>query len=216
MSRNKNRLVVPLFFQPEDSFFCGGACARMILRYFGKRYSLARLIRDIPVVNGVFAEDLGCWFLKNGFDVTIIGWPNFLPRRFISVADDSARGEIRRWCRRRVRTPNWLRFQRRNCLTRFLDAGGVYLPRPVTRCDLHAAVRRGEPPVLELESAVLYQTREKTMAHFVVVTGMGRGRVWLNDPYPGYGGKREYDLDRLLHASYISDSMAIFIRPKSA
>ena len=208
------KLRVPQFFQPAGSDICGSACARMVLHRYGERRSLDWIVRDLRGRTGTTAEHLALWAMRRGYAATIIGWCPPLPQRLLLLDDGASREELLSWTRQASsRDDNYRRgFQRR--IRNILRQGGTYLPRPVSRMDLVQALRRGIPPLLIVNSGVLYGTREVTAAHFVVVTGIGRYRIRLNDPYPGFGGRREYDLDRVLHACYVCDASALFLRPQ--
>lgn len=214
MAVRKRSSRVPLHYQPAGSALCGAACSKMLLEYHGRNYSLNRLAREMRIKTGVWLPRLGLWFIGHGFDVSIVGWWNMFPKRFIDLDGDSRRKELLRWCRRRVTQADADRRAHQRLLPPFLRAGGTFMPRPVTRQDLRAALRRGQPPLLVVDAAILYRTLERSEPHLVVVTGLEGDKVHLNDPYPGYGGSRVYDLDAILHACYACDSTAVFIRPK--
>lgn len=207
-------LRVPLHYQPTASNLCGSACMRMVLRHYGERRSLDWIVRDLRGRTGTTAEHLALWAMKHGYDATVIGWYRPMPQWLLPLDDDTSHEELLRWCRQASSRDDDYRRGLRRRIALIVRGGGTYLPRPVTRLDLVQAIRRRIPPLLLVDFGVLYGTRENAVAHFVVVTGIGRDRIRLNDPYPGYGGRREYDLDRVLHACYVCDSTAVFLRPK--
>ena len=211
----KYRKDVPLTMQPRDSAWCGAACAHMLARYYGMRISLRRLVRELRVgSSGILTPKLGTWFLEHGFDVTIVGYEDAFPNRFIALDAEEAQAEVLKWCARETQDLSWHRKALRRVYPSFFEAGGKLLPRPVTRRDIRNALRRDQPPILAVDVVTLYLTREWTDPHFVVVTGMHRDRIALNDPYPDYGGAVEYDLDRFLHACYRTNGEALFIKPR--
>lgn len=209
------KLDVPITMQPRDSAWCGAACAHMLTRYDGMHASLRRIARELRVgASGVLSPRLGTWFLENGYDVTIIGYEDAFPNRFIGLTDDEARDEVLSWCARETQDLGWHRKALRRVYPAFFEAGGKLLPRPVSRRDIRNALRRGRPVIVAVDVVTLYLTREWTDPHYVVVTGMGNDRIAINDPYPEYGGAVEYDLDRFLHACYRNSGEALFIKPR--
>lgn len=209
------KLDVPLTMQPRNSAWCGAACAHMLTRYHGTRTSLRRLAQELRVgSSGILSPRLGTWFLEHGFDVTIIGYEDAFPNRFITLDADEARVEVLDWCARETKDLSWHRKSLRRVFPHFFEAGGKFLPRPVSRRDIRSALRRGLPPIIAIDVVTLYLTRERVDPHYVVVTGLSRDTIALNDPYPEYGGAVEYDLDRFLHACYRNSGEALFIKPR--
>lgn len=209
------KLDVPLTMQPKDSAWCGAACAHMLMRYHGTRISLRRLAQELRVGSaGILSPRLGTWFLEHGYDVTIMGYEDAFPNRFIALDADEARAEVLDWCARETHDLSWKRKALRRIFPPFFEAGGKFLPRPVSRRDIRSTLRRGLPPIIAIDVVTLYLTREWTDPHYVVVTGMGRDKIAVNDPYPEYGGTVEYDLDRFLHACYRNSAEALFIKPR--
>ena len=153
-------------------------------------------------------------FLNHGYDVTIIGYEEAFPNRFIELENNQVVQEVLEWCARDTQDLSWHRKALRRVYPPFFEAGGKLLPRAVTRRDIRNALRRGQPPIIAIDTVTLYLTREWTDPHYVVITGMDRDKISINDPYPDYGGRVEYDIDRFLHACYRNSGEALFIKPR--
>lgn len=59
---------VPLFQQPVGSPYCGAACARMILAFYGRNMSLNKIVSEIDMTStGVDMAKIGSFFPEKRF-----------------------------------------------------------------------------------------------------------------------------------------------------
>lgn len=206
---------VPLFFQPKGQPYCGAVASKMVLAYHGRNYSLRRIVREMGVrrTRGIDLPSMGSWFLENEFDATLVACLKCLPPRFVSLSPEKVNDEVLRWCRRKVEEPDHLRRLYRRVLPQFLERGGVFVPRPVAMCDLKNALRRKEPPILNLTVGGLYGIRTWSAGHYVVPAAFKGREVMINDS-SSRGGRKRYTADELLHACYAWTSGALFVKPR--
>lgn len=205
----ETKLKIPLYFQPRGKAYCGAAAAKMVLSFYGKHISLVQIAKELRLGKrrGVKMAALGRWFLLRGFNVTLIAWWRGLPASFTRLAGSALRREEVRWCRRKQNNL-------RRDLLRFLEAGGIFEPRPVSVQDISKSLKRGIPPILNLNVLRLWKRNGWNGGHFVVPASLGPASMVVNDPNRRYGGRKEYSLTDILHACYSWSGGALFIAPK--
>lgn len=211
-------LPVPVHYQPSGSRYCSAACARMVLEYHGRKYTLRTLVKETGIDKGGITEaKFGLWFLKNGFDVTIQAAYRYFPPSLIGLDFEEAKHEVREWCRRRS---SCLDPDERAFAVGFLDffaAGGAFEPGPVTFEDLRESLIRKEPPILVVDTAPLVGASGWFDPHSVVVRAVhDSDRITVNDPAARWDGVQTYDRDQLMHACHSWHACAVFIRPKDS
>lgn len=207
-------LRVPLCLQHEDSTHCGAAASRMVARYYGLKRSLPRFVRELGITKtgGVPPFKLALWWLRQGYDVTIVGMPKQLPLTYMGLDSDVIRRKLDRL--RKSTDPSCERL--RAHVRDFLAAGGRLEMRPQTVVDITAALRRGEPPIMNLNTAVRNPYPYWDVGHYVIpVVVRKRGtEIVVNDPLPSRR-RRTYRAEDLLFASYCWFGVLILVRPKS-
>jgi hypothetical protein len=214
MSRASKVLAVPILLTKNSKPHCGPVCAKMVLEFYGRRYSLKKIIaRTETSEAGTTIWRLGTFFVREGFEVKIVAWVHHaFPNRFFNLDKDEARHDLMRWCRKEglkktSKNP-------RKDMLRFMEEGGIVVPRPVTVEDIRDDLSHGFPPILNVNAATLHRMgREKNAGHVIVPVLLSRGEMTYNDPAKG---QVECALPLVMHACYIWDSSAIFIRPKKA
>lgn len=216
MNRKDVSCRVPLFFQPKGKPYCGAVASKMVLAYHGRSYSLRRLVSEMGVrkTRGIDLPTMGSWFLENDFDATIVVCLECLPPRFVSLSPGRVNKEVLRWCRREVKNKDDERRLYSRTLPGFLKSGGILVPRPVTLRDLKNALRRKEPPILNLTVGGLYGIRTWNAGHYVVPVAFKGREVTVNDSNRRYGGRKRYTVDELLHACYAMRSGALFVKSR--
>ncbi len=210
------KLKVPLIHQP-NAISCGIAASQMVLRFHGHNHHFSWLAKEMHLTqDGTDHLEIGLFFLERGFWVKINCWDWAFPPRLMQLPEEMAVAEILKWARRRIKHEykSEKRIFRR-LLSKFLAAGGQFVPRPVTIKDIRSAIRRSEPPILSVNSCLLYGTNDKkTGGHYVVPYGYYNNNILINDPSSKpYGGRKIFDADFLTYACYRSDANAIFIKP---
>lgn len=207
---------VPLCFQPPRSMLCGAAAARMVLAYHGRRYSVRRLAREMRVrkTRGIDRLELGVWFLENGFDVILRACFGSMPGSFVALPLERVNREVLRWCGRDVEYPSWTRRMFRRVFPRFVERGGVFVPRPVTVDDIRESLKRKEPPIMSIAVGGIYAMRTWSMGHYVVPAAVRGDDMVINDPHRKRGGRKRYPIETLMHACYMLHGAALFVRPK--
>lgn len=209
------KLSVPHIHQP-NSFSCGIVAAQMVLNFHGRNISFNRLAREMHLKKeGTDNLDIGIFFLKEGFEITIHCWDWAFPPRLIQLPEYQATAEILKWSNRR--TKHEYRSQKRifrRLLPKFLEEGGHFIPWPVTLNAIKTAIRHGEPPILSVNSCLLYGTNDKkTGSHYVVPYGYSKNDLFINDPSSKpYGGRKVVASDFLMYASYRDNAGAIFVK----
>lgn len=181
----------------------------MVLAYHGRTFSLGRLVREMGVrkSRGVRLAAMGLWFLKHGFEATIIAWWDRLPASFLKLTGDALRKEQLRWCARKQTAL-------RREIKKFLKAGGKFEPRPVTFDDISVVLKKGEPPILNIRILRLWLRNGWRGGHFVVPVSLQGSSIIINDSNATYGGRKEYSLTDILYACYSWSAGALFISPR--
>ncbi|HEY4486231.1 MAG TPA: C39 family peptidase [Candidatus Paceibacterota bacterium] len=79
-------LSVPYVRQPEESVWCGPASAAMVLKFYGRRVSLQRVVRELNIKSsrGVTNAHLASYLLGQGMEVTVQGWPEGMANNLCS------------------------------------------------------------------------------------------------------------------------------------
>lgn len=209
------RLQVPAAYQRKGTAHCGAVCSKMVLGYYDSRRPAADLVRDMKVRSfGISMPKLGNWFLGNGFDVTIMADYWFMPPRFIKLRPDKVRGEALKWCARNRNSAILYRRRFAKEMRKFIYSGGEFVPKPVAVRDLQKALKRQEPPILNIDSAVLYNKSTRGRGHYVVVRGINGSQIEINDPGKLRKGHRTCHRDQLMRACCAWSSGAVFISPK--
>lgn len=114
-------LKIPIFYQPQTKPYCGPACVKMVLAYYGVKVSLRNLIKLMPMTrNGISPYSMG-GFLKA-----------LAPTVFIDK--NSACSCF--WCKRDKRL--------------YKEAGGVLIPRAVRISDIRLSLFKGYPVILNV------------------------------------------------------------------
>jgi len=210
-------LDVPLFLQPKELPYCGPACAKMVLAFHGRKTTLNKVGSVMKMTDtGVDIATLGNFFLEKGFNVTIEMWLRSFPNRFIGLTR-GVEQELLRWCRSSSSSvENDMMYRNYiKAVPRFIEQGGVLIPKPFSFKKLQEAIRKRCPPILTLNVEIIYKhKRFKNVGHYVVPTHITEDKITINDPHGRHGGVKTYPTELILHASYIWNSGVIFIEPK--
>lgn len=202
-------MKVPVFRQPKDSFLCGLYCAKMIYHYHGKKLSTEDVLRGIGVYKrGVFASNIGIGFIKNGFDVTLVQLKTrMFPPSYRKMSNKDILEDMKKRVRNKDRFSKELRWN-----IKFIESGGKVEHRIVKMDEIKKAIDEGNPPMVVIDSRVLYGDKPGSAGHYVVPVRMTRDSVTINDPY--HGEARTYPLSDFIFAFYVFEGMVLFIKPK--
>jgi len=214
--KTSRMLNVPLFYQPKFSPFCGPACVKMVLAFHGHKTTLNSIASEMKVcASGIDMLSIGNFFLRRDFNVTIEMWYENFPNRFIGLTE-GIQEEFLRWCRRGDTLTNQKDRIYRKKIQLFIESDGVLIPKPVSFKKLRAAIRKGCPPILNLDVSTLYKSRQRTqIGHYIIPVRITDNEITINDPaWKDYGGIKTYPTEIILHACYNWDAGAIFIEPK--
>ncbi len=176
----RKHLEVPYRRQSAE-FSCGPACVLMALRHFipstpatkSKEFEIWRDTNMIGI-GGADPFGLSVPLLKAGLQVTVITQrvETFPFERFKRLRGE---GEAR-----------LARFAIRDSYRRATELGLQVAFRRPTREDVQEALREDRLPIALVGMNVVHGF---DIPHWVVVTGMEDGAVWVNDPYPPKGRK---------------------------
>ena len=213
------RLDISLIIQPDGMPYCGLACANMVFGHYGRAPLLYNEIGSkISVTEtGVWLQELGLLFLKEGLDAIIVAWDSTFPNFFSKLKFEDSQPELERW---RADTTEAGSHIFKEGLGSFFACGGIFIPRPVKMRQIADAIDNDVPSILNLQVGLLWQhscnIEQKDGGHFVIPIAVEGERVTIADPSwrPGIGGIREYERDELMHACYSWSSGAIFVVPQ--
>lgn len=214
---NKSRpaLQVPLFYQPCDHS-CVPTCLKMLLAYYGRRRSLAQLDAALrrAKTSGVSFSVAGTYLLGLGYDVRVYDWRPEFPNSFLDLGARDSHHAYLSWFKRRLRNGTLPDIECMFGHQKFIDAGGLFLPRPCRPNELKSALTAGIPPIVGVNTGLLWRNREKTISHAILLRGIDGQGVEINDSYREFGGQRQHDLDRFLFAYHQDNGCALIARPK--
>lgn len=232
MDRRRPLDILP---QPDDST-CGPTCLHAVYRYYGDEVSLPALVEEIPVLRtgGTLNVVLGCHALRRGYRATIYTYNLrvFDPTWFrpgVDIADRLKRQMA-------VKTKAKLHTASEGYVE-FLSLGGRVLFEDLTPALIRGHLVAGRPILTGLSSTYLYGcSRERLespvyddiqgvpMGHFVVLSGMSRGRVLVADPLQDNPlfGRQHYSMpvQRVINAVMLSivtyDASLLIIEPQGS
>lgn len=209
---NKAKVRLPPLKQPPNEPYCGPTCVKMILDFYGIKYSLKRLVKTLQSKDGVVITKVGIFFLKHNFKVTLSTWWDYFPNRFLDLADDEMEREALSWCRKRNGIKNGADRLFRKTLHQFIGKGGKIITRPPKISEVRAVLMKKNPPILDVEASTLWGARQKIQRteHMVVPVSISKKTIILNDPSHG---QIEVPIDRFLFSFYRSDAGALFLEP---
>jgi len=166
---------------------------------------------------GVWLQELGLLFLKEGFDAIIVAWDPTFPNYFSRLKSEDLQPELEQW---RADTTVAGSHINKEGLGSFFAYGGILIPQPVKMRQIADAINNDIPSILNLQVGLIWQhscnIEQKDGGHYVIPIAVEDEKVTIADPSwrPGIGGIREYERDELMHACYSWSSGAIFVVPK--
>src|SRR3989344_1775078 len=199
------RLRVPLIRQEPHSIECGLACLAMVYSYFEIEKSLDDVKREVATFSvGTYAPQLGLHLILDGFDVEIVTKnPLLVEKEDVTLSQE----ELLEKFTKKLKSLKGK--ERTNELAlvyfvAFMEAGGRLKVGIPSLEDLKEETEQGRPVVVFLTNASLYPNniarvykRPFTYTfHSLVVTGVTKDEVFVNDPYWGEeGGEKAYPSD---------------------
>lgn len=208
---------VPLYESPPGKPWCGPTVAKMVLECHGKHISIAEIARRTSASGGVWIPAMGLLFIRLGLNVTIYGWNNTFPSRFMDVADDKIKEQLIQWSRRRKNIKARGLRSNRLAFYRYLINGGNFSPRIYEGFSirkLQAALQRNEPPIINVMAAPMWGEwdRVRNVEHYVVLTKITSKISVIHDP--AYG-RVELPTDLLRFACFnAAESSVMYIGRK--
>lgn len=211
-------LKVPQFYQQWGSRTCGQNAMKMVLAYHGIPNEIGVIRREMKLTGqqGTYPVEIGLWFLKNGFDVSL-HTQNWMCRpSWRGLSTEKLYRRLYRWSARKDvdRTCGRTRYAR--ALLAYLDAGGEFHARSVRMSDIEAALIRHEPPIVSVQHSMLCTLRDEWNAqtgHLVVPTGLRGSKIYYNDSWRECGQSSTHKED-FQNATAIWGGSAIFVSPQ--
>lgn len=223
--------------QPDDTT-CGPTCLHAVYRYLGKKVPLARLIKEVPRLEGggVLGVNLATDALRRGCEVTIHSYnlmvfdPTWFElSRTDLIAKLRAQVKVRRSAKRKLAIAAYIDF---------LASGGKISFAPLNGDLIRRYLDQNTPILTGLSSTYLYQAmrefgpeddpddlRGHPTGHFVVLCGYNRKtrEVSIADPLQAnpHSPTRRYAIgvDRVLSSILLGvltyDANLIIIRPSA-
>ncbi len=237
MAADLLELPVSIEAQPDD-ITCGPTCLHAVYRFLGLELDLARLIADIPHVDGggTLEVQLACDALRRGFRATIYTYnlnlfdPTWFERRDTDIgARLAARAAARDDPKLAFACEQWREYLALGGRLRFVD---------LTRALLRGMLRRGVPVIAALNVTYLYRQARvsgpedeaddvngEPCGHFVVLDGYDRTdrSIRISDPYlanpVAEGQQYAVHIDRVIGAILLGvmtyDASLLLIEPRA-
>ena len=196
---------------------CVPICAATMLATFGVRATAKRLAQEMGTTKtlGTNLYEASLWFLQHEFHVLLCGWENNFPHNFLKLSATDAQPALREWLRSRAAMHHFAKKERK-LFESFCDAGGQYMPRPVTPTHVCKAMSLGIPTMLVVNASLLLPIRERFAPHAVVPVKVTANRCTVYDPsFASPNGVMTYPTWQLFFASHYNGGEALFTCPKT-
>ena len=199
---------VVMIRKPKDSVFCGIACLKMILEYYGIDISFDKLKNEVkPDSLGTYAPQLGSYLIKNGFDVEIVSMhPALFTNKDKCKNSDEIMVRLNGLsdCLKSERNKKALRY-----FIDFLKIGGTIKVKSPCKDDISGEINEKRSVLALLTSNFLVGAKPNFDFNFNVVRGIDDKYVYVNDPSRNeHGGKQKHivaDFIYGVHASSYGD-----------
>lgn len=206
------KLDVPLLRQGKGTNDCGILCAAMILKYYKVHKDVDELNNEIRKIDPkvrlkksdyTYMPQVALWLKRNGFETEII-----THNPFLFMNKDKGRGSKTILPRLRVLEKLWRKQQKawRYIAARYfidyINDGGRFLVEIPTPEVLRSEIRNKRPVSVIMTSNFLYRAAKKPVFNFhsVVVTGIDKKYVYVNDPlHDSRGGRHKYPIDEFMY-----------------
>lgn len=232
----RTRLNLDILPQP-DEITCGPTCLHALYRYYGDELPLARLIEEVPMLEGggTLAVWLACHALRRGYRATIYTYKLqvFDPTWFLPQGPDLRTGLA---AQIRAKEDPKLRAASRAYLE-FLELGGRLRFEDLTTALIRHYLNRAVPVLTGLSATYLYRSprefgphsefddiRGEPSGHFVILCGYDRRKrtVVVADPLlpnPLASGQLyDIDIDRVICAILLGvltyDANLLIVQPR--
>lgn len=204
------KLNVPLIRQEPHSVECGLAALEMLYSYYDMPQGMDTLRRELPTVQvGTYGPQLGSNLIEHGLKTEII---THNPRLVEKIDRDLSQDELLTKFKQKI--PRFTDESDKLALgyfIDFMDKGGTVTVKVPTIRILQEQLENGYPIIASLTNAPIYKRNIADLEglpfnytfHAVVVTGLGNGLVYINDPYAeDDGGIKSYTEEEFLYAVY--------------
>jgi len=176
-------LNIPYVKQPTGSAWCGPATATMVLKFYGKKTSLKRVVRELHIKSsqGLNNAHLASYFLNYGMDVTIQAWPSGMTDKLLSresLSGDTAINTLRN-AQKKVKSKARILCRELVALTK---RGGNIIFHPITLEDLRSRLEDGSAIIMCIDAKHFMDISRKT-GHYVVISGIADDGLQLSQPY---------------------------------
>lgn len=188
------KLNIP-FYPQSTSFTCDPACVMMVLKYFNRKIKLDRNLEfDIwresygIGIPGCMPQGLAYSALLRGLNAILICKKEGL----IQVSNKLAQKEVKE---------NWKEskevslFTCKELLKKSIKKGMDFVNKDPDLKDVEEALNNNQIPIVMIHMNLLHK---EDSPHWIVVTGMDDGNVWINDPYKKRGKDVKVSRNNLL------------------
>ena len=213
-------LNIPYVKQPIGSVWCGPASATMVLKYYGRKTSLLKVVRELNIKSyqGVNNAHLASYFLNHGLDVTVQAWSSGMPDNLRSDRPLNGDIAIKTLQRSKDKVQSKARIMCRELMA-LVKKGGNIVFNPITLNDLSNSIRNGSPVIMCVDMKHFWDISQKT-GHYVLVYGIADPELELSQPYAYVhdsilGKERFIPIRKLLDACNAWFGSAIYITPKA-
>lgn len=192
---------VPLFRQPKKSADCGPVTLQMLLHYYGKKKSRKQITNEIKVFDvGTYAQQLGMYLLKKGFQVTLI---TLNPRLFLRNDQKIKKKELLKRFENLAKNEKLKRGA--DFFVKYIEKGGKIVPKIPELEDIEKEIQSGRPVIALMTTNFMKGKKPDFNFHYNLVTGIDEKYVYVNDPlWDHRGGKNKYTRTEFLYGLYAS------------
>lgn len=207
-------LGVPLMNQPKGSFHCNVASMRMLLAYYGDKYSHEELLQHFPEIDqtqvGV-SPTTALLMVKEGFEVSYSMFQGDLLKNYphLKGKTDKDLELFKEHLNYLVSEPNSQRQWEK--IIKFIEAGGKFLIKQLNTKDLDSFIESKLPVRVGVKNSIFYSNPQNDGKHAVVISGMKDDQYLINDPAPRFTEPYWINKNILKEAWHANGSVATVI-----
>lgn len=206
------KLDVPHYYQPKNSEYCGLASLRMVLEYYGHKFSYRELTEQIRIYKdgGTFLAELGLFAISLGLKAEEWHHQSRIVNKTLETSKNLLR-DLKEYAKT-YQGPNHEKLQIKKDIA-LLEKGGMLnlqIPQPSL---IEDNLRQRIPVIAAVEGAPFYNDATVDWSHVVVIYGEEGNEFLVRDPwYEESRNLMRIPKQRFLFAWYQNHGFTLIIR----